>query len=446
MQRLFALLLIGVVFIGNERGALSANSASFAHSKNTMPYAFQHHPKPPPDPFAWAVNDQSTGSYYVLITIADDNTGQSRKCCVATKFLVGAMMSERHLDYSNGNEAKVRHTIIINQARAFHFSNTKALDNVRPRYSEELLSAVRRRMAQYSDAQIVKRFRSRNTSEFYHSFGKSDGWDRLDYAVAHVLLERGFFVRSGDFFDGVHVYTVQDIQKEQEMYEDGERQIKENNIKANSVARQIPGYGDVTKYFTISSPSFSDNGLPSDAFDCWLTRPGSFLVGDARWTNPVVVHKTVYSWSTFLKNYRTASHIAMRQPWLARWKRQYSGSITFISFGDSTHEGPDDIASAKKAWRKGGLKGSPAFQYHLDMPNHGDGEVYLNAAGYQALVYSPDDPEAYMAKEDPEYKSRPQPVPKSRAEQARLGVYFRPASPTLKGYQEYYVVEPLHGK
>lgn len=80
--------------------------------------------------FQAAILDHSTAPFFVLVTIVDDRTGQSRTGCLAAPFLLGAI--ERELDLPSGLDMSDRSVQIAlgNPDHVFHFSKQAALDNV----------------------------------------------------------------------------------------------------------------------------------------------------------------------------------------------------------------------------------------------------------------------------------------------------------------------------
>jgi hypothetical protein len=117
--------------------------------------------------FEKAIGNHSTSPFYVLISVVDDNTGQSRTFCTTANFLMGAIQREYGIGVGRDDIAKADAIAIANKDHVFHFRKQEALDNLRMTYSEDELAAAR---ASYAAPSVAE--------------GKRD-------AVACVLIEHG---------------------------------------------------------------------------------------------------------------------------------------------------------------------------------------------------------------------------------------------------------------
>lgn len=150
--------------------------------------------------------DESTAPYYVVITVVNDSTGVSRVVCTEAPFLLGAIHIERRIPYSDRGSKHVWIIALSTKGRIFHFSNPKVLDNMPIRYSDGLLLTARGSVGSIATDELVADLATEHSPvhEFYRS---RKGDDRLAHklAIAHVLLERGLFVRRGCVVDDLTV-------------------------------------------------------------------------------------------------------------------------------------------------------------------------------------------------------------------------------------------------
>jgi hypothetical protein len=117
--------------------------------------------------FEKAIGNHSTSPSYVLISVVDDDTGQSRTFCTTANFLMGAIHREYGIGFGSGDIARADAIAIASKDHVFHFRRQEALDKLRMTYSEDELAAARASYASPSAAE-----------------GKRD-------AVACVLIEHG---------------------------------------------------------------------------------------------------------------------------------------------------------------------------------------------------------------------------------------------------------------
>jgi hypothetical protein len=93
--------------------------------------------------FKTAVLDHSTSPYFVLVTIVDDRTGQSRTGCTEANFVLGAIHLELNLAHDSASIERADQIALQNADHVFHFSKQKALDNVAFRYTQTDLERAR---------------------------------------------------------------------------------------------------------------------------------------------------------------------------------------------------------------------------------------------------------------------------------------------------------------
>jgi len=132
----------------------------------------------------------STGPRYVLVTIANSSTGESREACIEPRALLGAIHREK--GYARDTEGWNRTMAFALQQkdRTFRFSDPEAYKTASPRYTPEILAEVRQRMKGMSTNGIVKEIGDQQ-SDLYRFCVEGREWasSYLD-SVAHVLMER----------------------------------------------------------------------------------------------------------------------------------------------------------------------------------------------------------------------------------------------------------------
>jgi hypothetical protein len=147
--------------------------------------------------FESALENESTSPSYVLITVIDENSGGRSVVCTEAPFLLGALHRELGADYGQEGVARVKAAALASPGLEFRFTKSKALANVRSRYTAEMLEAVRARLTGLSDVDLLDGFAWSNgpLHDIYTSAP-----DRGAYrdAIAHVLLERCIGVRRAD--------------------------------------------------------------------------------------------------------------------------------------------------------------------------------------------------------------------------------------------------------
>ena len=117
---------------------------------------------------------------------------------------VGVQAEGAHLvDHEGGVLATCpSHNVLrIGFDHRFTFTSQKALDTVRPHYSERVLEEVRLSVARLSPAQLK---RLNPLSEIYEKRDQ-DAYNAYRDATAHAMLERGILVYMDDRAGGVYI-------------------------------------------------------------------------------------------------------------------------------------------------------------------------------------------------------------------------------------------------
>jgi hypothetical protein len=134
--------------------------------------------------FEAAFANTSTAPSFVLVTIIDDRTGQSRTGCVEANFVVGAIEREADLPYDSA-----RRMASSNSTHVFHFSKQKALDNVPFRYTQAELDRARDFVGKHGIDGLLQAMKAQDPE-----LGKLI-WSA---ALACVLIENGLSAIRGD--------------------------------------------------------------------------------------------------------------------------------------------------------------------------------------------------------------------------------------------------------
>ena len=142
--------------------------------------------------FRQAVEDGSTAPLYVLITVVNDNTKQTRRICTGANFLLGAIHMQYHLSYDAAGERRGLQIALSSKKHLFHFSDSKALQNIAPEYKEADLVTLRKQTDHYSIQQL-------------YGLAESAGWGARQRMIAYVLLDHGIACGMGDITGQLYI-------------------------------------------------------------------------------------------------------------------------------------------------------------------------------------------------------------------------------------------------
>lgn len=155
--------------------------------------------------FEAAVSNISTSPSYVMVTIADANTGLERQICTTANFLAGAI----HFEYGLGNDhaglKRATELALSNTSHRFVFTTQAALDNMRIDFSPQDLDNVRTWLAPVSNQDLMAGahpWTQRESPYYAH---------RYRDAVACVLIERGLSPYQADLSGQVVVAGSKNI-------------------------------------------------------------------------------------------------------------------------------------------------------------------------------------------------------------------------------------------
>ena len=136
--------------------------------------------------FESALRNISTAPNYILITVANGNTGYQTTSCMEAEFLLAALNIEHNLKW---DEAVA--FALAQPDRTFMFSDTNALARVERAYSDQILQEARDFLARMTVDEINAATFDQN-SMFYEFCAREPGAFGMRFpAIAHVLTERG---------------------------------------------------------------------------------------------------------------------------------------------------------------------------------------------------------------------------------------------------------------
>jgi hypothetical protein len=143
--------------------------------------------------FVHALRNNSSAPEYVLFTLRSPGRADQVVCAEAP-FLLGALQTE----LGPGKDA-VKFAEGRAETRLFELKQPRAIHNVGPHYSAEILAEVRGKLSGLGREALTLQLRSRDSPLHKLYKGKHGGeWQAYRNAVAHVLLSQGVPVGRGD--------------------------------------------------------------------------------------------------------------------------------------------------------------------------------------------------------------------------------------------------------
>jgi hypothetical protein len=153
-----------------------------------LTFLFLSMPQQPDSLFRTAIEDESTAPYFLLVTIVDDSTGISRPICTTANLFLGAIHIEYNLNYDGAGELEGQRIALSNTKREYHFSRRAALNNIRFTYGPEILDSIRVKLSHIPKDAIQRELAK-------YGFRMIPEVKMYRNAVAHALIELGFFIR-----------------------------------------------------------------------------------------------------------------------------------------------------------------------------------------------------------------------------------------------------------
>jgi hypothetical protein len=136
-----------------------------------------------------AIREKTSAPYFILVTVVDDTTKTSWTGCTLPEFLAGALDAERGQPNDDADMARDDQAMLDAKDHAFHFSNPKALAEIR--------------MDAYTPADLERArayLRTHGTA-----FLLSSDWTKIDAAnalnrtaLACAIIEKGLAARMAD--------------------------------------------------------------------------------------------------------------------------------------------------------------------------------------------------------------------------------------------------------
>ncbi|NQT38692.1 MAG: biotin/lipoyl-binding protein, partial [Planctomycetes bacterium] len=133
----------------------------------------------------------STGPRYILVTLVNATTGQSRAACIEPGALLGAIQREKAYARDVEGWNRTMAFALAQKDRTFRFSDPEACKRASPRYTPEILAEVRQRVNEMTTDEMVKEIGDQESNLYRFCVeGREGAYPYLD-SVAHVLMERG---------------------------------------------------------------------------------------------------------------------------------------------------------------------------------------------------------------------------------------------------------------
>ncbi|MBV8977595.1 MAG: hypothetical protein JO261_13110 [Alphaproteobacteria bacterium] len=139
--------------------------------------------------FEQAVRSNSPAPYYVLATIVDDVKQTRWTGCTTATLLEGAVHFEHALDYDAAGNEQVREILLSATDHAYHFSNPRALANLRvDAYGSDDLQRARAYLRAHGTAFLLST-----------DWAKIEDANKLNrVALACAIIEHGLAARMSE--------------------------------------------------------------------------------------------------------------------------------------------------------------------------------------------------------------------------------------------------------
>lgn len=331
-----------LIWIGSSVGSFGAPAASEPATTIAKPVELSHYTE---EMYRHALKNNSTSPDYLLATIQLGSEAP-RRICVNAKFLLGAIHTENNLPYDDKGVGKAME-MALKPGHSFVFTKPKAIDNVRPDYSEADLDSVRRALSEVPLA------------AFKNQSGESVGTPR---SFSHVVLERGLMVTaSGCYFSGPRPYALSErIEEERNFLERRKAELR----RAATMAAALDGWTLIKKDFLVEKEPFVGCvGMEPISLTVDLVPLTPSLIDSASWWNTLKDDRPVYTWADFRSYFEGANKILSRQRWLVDFKKlPGSRSVDVRLYGVGVADSSPALKEVVELWRHAGLSGMPYGQ------------------------------------------------------------------------------------
>jgi hypothetical protein len=135
--------------------------------------------------FIKAINNSSTSPNLILVNFID-SAGHKEKICTQAGFLLGAIHIEYEIPYDELNTKRVEKIALNNSDLTFTFKKKESQNNIRKRYTLEILNEVKEDFKDISTENIL------NGNHSFEKYLEAKGKNYYQYrdAVGYLLLER----------------------------------------------------------------------------------------------------------------------------------------------------------------------------------------------------------------------------------------------------------------
>jgi hypothetical protein len=148
--------------------------------------------------FLFAIENQSTFSYFTVITVKNLNSGEVKEVCTTGNFVVGALHIELKADYDKAAENKVFKYLASRKNRYFELRNKRALENV------SFFEASPRKLVAFEHQYDFNKVAAIIQNDKKFSIRLSDTEMKM---FAHILFNRGYLTGESDCFGGTLEYV-----------------------------------------------------------------------------------------------------------------------------------------------------------------------------------------------------------------------------------------------
>ncbi len=137
-----------------------------------------------------AIHNDSTQAPFALISVPQPD-GSIATYATTASFVLGAIHMEHGIPYTAEGSSRAKEIALATPGHLFRFTNPAAQKNVERYYDETVLSEVRQALARYSKAELLSGFSGMGSLHSTYNQYEHPKAHAYEFAVAHVLLERG---------------------------------------------------------------------------------------------------------------------------------------------------------------------------------------------------------------------------------------------------------------
>jgi hypothetical protein len=141
--------------------------------------------------FEAAVRNQSTAPPYVLITVVDARSEETRSICTTVNLLLGAIHREYGIQSDREGQVRAQQIALANKNHVFRFTTHEALANIPLYYSQDDLAFVRTDLQALSVSQLREGFSAFGKLHSIYHVSPMERSRAYRDATACVLIERG---------------------------------------------------------------------------------------------------------------------------------------------------------------------------------------------------------------------------------------------------------------